>query len=646
MSVNRLPGVERIEKDISDVLVPQGVSTGAIVVRSITGKINKPIFISNNKEFVDQFGVPIFTSGAKTESGLTALGLTGNDLKKIPNYSWSGYAALEFLKESSQLYVVRGWETTDAYANAWAATDLTTSAYTSAEFRNYSSVVPAATYTEFDRDDNIQAIENFSTSATAALSIFANCPSVYGNDLAVTIEPFSVWADWRYSYDTYPSNAVAASAMSNASLSADTYYPIASKVFKISVFKKESNIINPSSWNDYIDRSGRVGYGMDTALSATSAIAVNTPSYRMTPVEVFYGTLGSVTDVEGNDLWIESVINGRSNYIYVKTQASITAFTYITDYNEIANKKDSIGGFVYANQLITLANGASTQSTGIGSVAGWSGFQDRNTTNVQILINTDPSPAVKQEIGRIVASRLDCVGINQVGTFKQTTREEVKNSELYSYTAPSYIGLYSGFSKVYDTYNRKYVYMPNAMYAAAVLARVDRLSNPWTAPAGTNYAILPVLDQLKIWSDNDLAELYDRNINGVKNSRGYGFSFWGQKTAQLKKSALDRMNVRRLLLYIENNVEVFLNQFLFEPNTDKTRLRVFSVVDEFLKGIYAGQGIQSWRVICDETNNTADTMARNELHISIYIQPVYTIEFIKLTTVITKSDVSTVETLL
>lgn len=646
MNYNKIAGVSKLEIDATDILVPTGISVGGIVVRSVTGKINKPILVTSNKEYIEQFGIPIYTSGASSDTALTALGITSTgDRSRIPNFGYSSYSALEFLKESSQLICVRGWSTTDYYANAWVAQDLTTSALTSAETRSYSSVAPAASYAEFDRDDAIQALDNFTTSASAALNIFANTPSVYGNDIAVTVEPFSVWSDWRYSYDTYPSNAVAASAMTYASISADTYYPIASKVFKISVFVKQSNYITPTSWDDYIDRSGRVGYGMDSSLSATSAVAANTASYRLTPVEVFYGSLDSRIDSEGNDLWIESVINGNSNYVYVKTNPTISTFSYVDDYNEVPNKRDNSGEFVYTNHLVKLQNGTTTQSTGIGSLAGWSGFEDRNV-NVSILINTDPSPAVKQEIGRIVAKRLDCVGVNQVEPFNKISRDTVKNSESYGYTSPSYIGLYSGYSRVYDQYNRKYVYLPNAMYAASVYARVDRISNPWTAPAGNNYGVLPVIDQYKNWTDNDIIELLAKNINCVRKSRGYGLSLWSQKTAQLKESALSRMNVRRLMLYIENNIEVFLNNFLFEPNTDKTRLRVYSVVDEFLKGVYAGQGIQSWKVICDDTNNTADTMARNELHVEIRVQPVYTIEFIKLTAVITKSDVSLVETLI
>lgn len=652
-NVFKTPGVYREEIDLSDILIPTGISDGAIVVRSPKGPINRPVLITNDKEYIETFGEPVYTSGAASgETGLTNAGIsTLAERQQVPDYGYGSYAALEFLKESSQLQVVRGWSESDKFSNVWVKSDLSTSAYevddgtsaTSADqyvYGNYTSVAPASTYSEFDRVDNIQALENFA-SFSGCMNVFANNPSVYGDDIAITIEPFSPWADWRYSYDTYPSNAVAASATTYEAMSATTYYPIADKVFKVNVFVKP----HESSWDDYIDKSGKVGTGMDTSLSGTQALASATDSYRINPVETFYGSLVPIKDVNNNELWIESVINGNSKYIYVKTNLATSKFTEINDYNEISNKRDNYGLFIYKKQLLKLANGASYQATGIGSIAGWSGFEDKSI-GVSILINPDWSSTVKQEVARISSKRLDCIAVGQVGSHKIVSRENIKNAEGYGYTSPSYMALYSGFSRVFDVYNNKFIYLPNAIFGASLFARIDRIGNPWDAPAGTNRAILPVLDQNKIWSDTDIGELYDKNINCVKFIRGTGFVMWGQKTAQMKKSALDRINVRRLLLYIENNIERSLNQFLFENNTDKTRLRVYNIVDEFLKSVYAGGGLTGYKVVCDETNNTSQVIDSNQLNVDIYVQPVRTIEYIKLTTVVTRTGISFSEVLL
>jgi len=110
--------------------------------------------------------------------------------------------------------------------------------------------------------------------------------------------------------------------------------------------------------------------------------------------------------------------------------------------------------------------------------------------------------------------------------------------------------------------------------------------------------------------------------------------------AQLKKSSLDRINVRRNLIYIEKNIENALNQFVFENNTVGTRLRVYSMVDDFLAGVKAGGGLYDYSVVCDESNNTPDVIDANQLNIDIYLQPTQVIEFIQFTTVVTRTGIN------
>ena len=115
---------------------------------------------------------------------------------------------------------------------------------------------------------------------------------------------------------------------------------------------------------------------------------------------------------------------------------------------------------------------------------------------------------------------------------------------------------------------------------------------------------------------------------------------WGQKTAQMKASALDRINVRRNLLFIENNIEVAMFPFVFENNTVQTRLRAWSMVDEFLAGVQSGGGLTAYDVVCDETNNTAAIIDANQMNIDIYVQPVRSAEYIQFTTVVTRTGVA------
>jgi phage tail sheath protein FI len=108
----------------------------------------------------------------------------------------------------------------------------------------------------------------------------------------------------------------------------------------------------------------------------------------------------------------------------------------------------------------------------------------------------------------------------------------------------------------------------------------------------------------------------------------------------LKKSALDRKNVRFNLLYMENNIEKSLKQFVFENNTSQTRLRCFTIVDEFLGGVKAAGGLYDYSVVCDESNNPPSVIDANQMNVDIYVQPVKTAEIINFTTVITRTGES------
>jgi hypothetical protein len=361
-------------------------------------------------------------------------------------------------------------------------------------------------------------------------------------------------------------------------------------------------------------------------------------------------------DGNGNNLFVETVINGKSDYIYIKNGIQNagnfpvitgTDSTGLLPYGLDSSSKEYIK-FVSSsasgsanNRLMILSGGASPlTATGITGTDGWNIFEDRANVDVQILIGTSYHISPKQEMGRIAATRSDCIATVQAGELDDDTTAEVIAQEGYGYRTPSYAAIYGGYSRVYDRYNDKFVYLPNSVFGAALYARVDNIANPWDAPAGINRAILSVLDQRKVFTDEEIGKLYDKNINVPKFIRGTGHVMWGQKTAQMKASALDRINVRRNLLYIENNVEKSLLPFCFENNTAKTRLRVWSLVDEFLAGVQAGGGLTTYKVVVDETNNPSAIIDANRMNVDIYVQPARTIEFIQLTTIVTRTGIS------
>ncbi len=624
--VFKAPGIKREEIDLSEILVPAGISNGGIVIRAKRGPVNRPVYISNDKEFVETFGEPIYTSGTD---------ITSTNGKLIPEYGYGAYAALEFLKESSSLYVVRDYTTTaDTYSFASFDSNL--------DFSNQSTGISGTKFVRGNRLDTseyISIIDDYAgVGGTGASSVIVSYvgPGVDGNSIAVTIEPFSLSADWKFAYDNYPSSANAASASSLYDTEIEKWYPTASQVFKLNVYTKSTD----KNWEDYFR----------TQTERTAG------TLYISPTESFYGSLNEdLKDENNNDLFIENIVNGVSKYIYIKKGVTLAAnhFPYVNSAGEntLLPDLEDTNGDTYVkydittsgsstNRLAILSGGASNQNNGLSDTDGWVIFEDRENANVNILIGTTYNTTVKQEIARIASVRADCIAVVPAGQLNNDSVTDVKATEEYGYRSPSYVAIYAGFSKVYDKYNDKYLYIPNSIFGAALMARVDNIANPWDAPAGTTRGVLPVVDQRKIWTETEIGDLYEFNINVPKLVRGYGHIMWGNKTSQLKKSALDRINVRRCLLYIENNVETALLPFLFENNTARTRLRVFSVVDSFLSSVQAAGGLTSFKVICDETNNTSLVIDSNQLNVALYVAIVKTIEFIKLTTVITRTGIS------
>ena len=173
------------------------------------------------------------------------------------------------------------------------------------------------------------------------------------------------------------------------------------------------------------------------------------------------------------------------------------------------------------------------------------------------------------------------------------------------------------------------------------MARTDRIANTWDAPAGLARGVLGgVVDQAKNYNDAEIGILYNNNINTVKFVRNQGYVMWGQKTAQRVQSALDRINVRRLLIYIENTLEPLLLSFLFELNTDKLRSRVTNIVDNFMRSVKSGDGVTAYQVVCNDTNNSALDIDNHLLNVDLYVQPAQSIEFIQMRVTVTRTGVS------
>ena len=217
---------------------------------------------------------------------------------------------------------------------------------------------------------------------------------------------------------------------------------------------------------------------------------------------------------------------------------------------------------------------------------------------------------------------LDLIDYN--GTVTSTiTQAETRNT--------SYAASYWPWVRIVDPATGRQVWVPASTVIPGVYAFNDKVSAPWFAPAGINRGGLSTVlqAQFKLTQANK-DSLYSNNINPLATLPRNGVVVFGQKTLQKQASALDRVNVRRLMIEMKNYIRQIADTVVFEQNTIATRNSFVARVTPFLEGIQQKQGLYAYKIIMDESNNGPAVIDQNQLVGQIYIQPTRTAEFISL----------------
>ena len=208
-------------------------------------------------------------------------------------------------------------------------------------------------------------------------------------------------------------------------------------------------------------------------------------------------------------------------------------------------------------------------------------------------------------------------------------------------TSSSFAVFDGSYKYMYDRFADTFRYVPMNGDIAGLCARNDINNFPWFSPAGTaRGAILNAVKLTYNPSQTQRDKLYSNRINPIIFSPGGGIVLFGDKTGLGKASAFDRINVRRLFIFLENAISSAARDQMFEFNDEITRTNFVNIVEPFLRDVQAKRGIFDFRVICDETNNTAAIIDNNEFVADIFIKPARSINFIGLTFVATRTGVS------
>jgi phage tail sheath protein FI len=346
-----------------------------------------------------------------------------------------------------------------------------------------------------------------------------------------------------------------------------------------------------------------------------------------------------------SNYWVD-VINGTSAYVWagdapaLLTNAGSSTATVAGDY---------LDGITPAIIAESLAGGVDNNTPTVGEIQlGFDMFEDAETVDVNLLFavpaaNGSDDVTLANDLLSIATARKDLVAFisppieDTVGTAAPTADVKEFAEQL---TSTSYGVIDSTALKVYDKYNDVYRWIPAAGHMAGLCANTDSVADAWFSPAGFNRG--QILGITKIAFNPKQADrdtLYKARINPIVSFPGQGTVLYGDKTAQAKPSAFDRINVRRLFITLEKAIATAAKYQLFEFNDEFTRAMFRNMVEPFLRDVKGRRGITDFAVVCDATNNTGEVVDTNRFVADIYIKPARSINFITLNFIATRTGV-------
>lgn len=494
-------------------------------------------------------------------------------------------------------------------------------AYPTSEVLNSAAGTYKDGYTlskESDEEPGNGDVEQYVSNMQNQLVIAAIGPGKFGNDIGVSIittECENIPAlnhqnafNWKYKYDDED-------LVNKDDPNVDFTWK---KVYRINVYAKTKTQTAEAAW----------GTGLDALLKD--------------PIESwFVSNDPRAKDGEGNSLFAPNVINGKSDYIYVSRSSVNDAMTGTGEYAQP----------VQTFAIYGLTGGANSKKNSIAEkTQALKLYADRQKADFDILFNVEAIDTFngrerfsshQRRIAEIAAARTMDIGVVQLTSKEsKTIKRMLSEGKSFAFDNGSYVAPYAGYDKYYNSTLASWVYLPKTIAAAVAMANCDMYAYPWMAPAGTaRGTITYTAGQLVQLSDDEIGQLYDANINTSRPCGGYGEVLWGQKTALKKESALNRINVRRCMNYLEKNLENMLVPYMFAQNTPNTRAAAKNQIDSFLSRVKAAEGVLDYA-----TSVTDDADDEHIMLVNIVVRPAEAIEYIDVKITVTRTAINQDET--
>ena len=572
-SPSESPSIVVKEVDLTGGVPNVQSTTGAIVGDYRWGPVRQATLVDTEAGLASTFGSPTATNAVDF------------------------YSAVQFLRYSSSLYVVR--EVTSAAKNAVS---------------NSSSLAETVLVRNKDHYDTLSF--GMDTADTQTGLWIAKYPGTLGNSLKVSICAPDGFGGWGYAseFDRAPSSS-----------------PYA---------------VDRGGQNDevhvvVIDEDGDITGTPGTVLERFAHLSV----------------ASDAKTTDGSSNYVKDVVNSRSRWIWFGTWEEDADSDGTSEVSSFTNAGSAAANTTFnasASAAVTtsLAGGVNSGSLTTSEYAtGLDLFDDKDTIQVDFLIAPGMSELGEQVtvVNDFHATartlRKDCVVVASPHR-SAVVNNASPNADIVTWanqgplTRDSYLVVDNNYLKVYDKYNDQYIYIPAASSTAGIMAASDASAAPWFSPAGPRRGQYLGVTQLAYSpTKTERDTLYKAGVNPISNIPGQGVLLFGDKTFMNRPSAFDRINVRRLFLVIERAISLAARNVMFEFNDEFTRAEFVNVVEPFLREIQGRRGITDFRVVCDETNNTAAVVDRNEFIANIFIKPARSINYITLNFVAVRTGV-------
>ena len=653
------PGVLVTEKDLTNVIPAVSTSSGGIVITAEKGPIDEITTISSEKELVDNFGKPNANNFEEWFTAANFLGY-GNNLKVVRPITGTVNAV-----STGTAVLIKN--TTD-----YLATYLTDSGAGSV-----SNIGPFAAREAGTLGNSLKI--SMCTNSTAfgphsmSGNLVADASAAIG-DTTITVDDGSlmqVGDILEFGDATNVPSTDGAPSGHYYKVTAISTHTLTIARFNTATGTTETGGLRHAVVDDAkILRHWEYFFNFSNAPTTTDDVLAAGGSLDEMHIAVVDED-GGITGVVGEILeTFESVSQafdaktpqGSSNY-YPNVIYAQSKFIYWVDHlatlsDGLAKKGttfDNTVGDAFVVSTTSLASGTDDFVATNGEIAAaYEKFNDTENVDLSLLL-CGPSQTGADATGDtkatavmdIATARKDCVA------FISPARSDVvdvsnaitqtKNVKDFANGLPStsYAVIDSGYKYMYDRYNDVFRFVPLNGDIAGLCARTDNIADAWFSPGGFNRGQIRGAVKLAFNpNQTQRDDLYKARVNPVTSFPGQGVVLFGDKTAQSKPSAFDRINVRRLFIVLEKAISTASKFQLFEFNDEFTRAQFRNLVEPFLRDVQGRRGITDFSVVCDDSNNTGDVIDRNEFRADIFIKPARSINFIQLNFIATRSGVA------